>query len=785
MPLSVLITQCLQNDFVAPIPPLEPQPNKLHVGSAESLRLLGEDPRGGPVAQLMAWARAQGGERLHVVHIRDWHDPEAAAQAAHLDQFGRHCLRDTRGARFVLDLDDHTEDRPSEHIVDATGLNDMHETRLPEVLEALRCASPDGELRVGVVGVWTEAKITFLLYDLLTRAGVTDVSTCSALTASSSRQHHHEALAQLRRILGVRVHDTVGSFTSWLVPDGAEVALPKPPGSFEPPIALPPGAVLDPVDRELVGVLFRDATSVDLHPLSGGFSGALVFRASSRDAHGHQQAPSVVKIGPSRELGKERVRFERVENILGNTAPSVRAFVDLGERAAIKFSYAAMGQGAVRSFKALYEGGAPQQEVDRILQTVFDEVLQPFFAAAQPDRVSLFEEYQFAAKWAPSVAGHVEAVAGPGTGALDELSFPGGLTLPNVARFYDRFLPRGIGFHEDAHLMGWVHGDLNGANILLDGRDNVWLIDFAHTDRGHLLRDLAKLENDLLFIFTKLETEDALAPAIRLSQALRGVKDLREPLPESVDLGPSAPAGLHRAWATLRTLRGILARKCREDRSPLPLSIALLRYAAHTLSFDESSPLQKRWALAAACGHAQDVERTLLADRKLRVNEVGHDILGGAGRLGMTICPGRRDRARSLDADLDALVGWGASTLVSLLTERELLEVGVPELPAAARDKGLAHAMVPVPDQGVPTLEEARALVARIRGDLAAGRSVVVHCMGGLGRTGTIAACALVDAGLPAGAAIEAVRAARDRRAVESAVQERFVHAFEAARPTP
>jgi protein-tyrosine phosphatase len=47
--------------------------------------------------------------------------------------------------------------------------------------------------------------------------------------------------------------------------------------------------------------------------------------------------------------------------------------------------------------------------------------------------------------------------------------------------------------------------------------------------------------------------------------------------------------------------------------------------------------------------------------------------------------------------------------------------------------------------------------------------------MGGLGRSGTVAACVLVDGGMSAQAAIIAVREARGPRAVESLVQEHFV----------
>jgi protein-tyrosine phosphatase len=50
--------------------------------------------------------------------------------------------------------------------------------------------------------------------------------------------------------------------------------------------------------------------------------------------------------------------------------------------------------------------------------------------------------------------------------------------------------------------------------------------------------------------------------------------------------------------------------------------------------------------------------------------------------------------------------------------------------------------------------------------------------MGGVGRTGTVAACALVEGGMTADDAIATVRAVRHPTAVETVEQERFVRSF-------
>ena len=106
----------------------------------------------------------------------------------------------------------------------------------------------------------------------------------------------------------------------------------------------------------------------------------------------------------------------------------------------------------------------------------------------------------------------------------------------------------------DHHYVSFVHGDLNAANILVDDRGNVWVIDFFHSGPGHVLKDLAKLENDLLYILTPVD-DDQLPQAISLTRALLEVEDLQAPLRDHV-AGLQAPQ-LVRAWSILRLLRRI------------------------------------------------------------------------------------------------------------------------------------------------------------------------------------------------------------------------------------
>jgi protein-tyrosine phosphatase/nicotinamidase-related amidase len=768
---TVLITQCLQRDFVDPIGPYDPLPNLLHVGYSEADRLLGPEPSAGPMAQLIDWARSLAADAIDLIHIRDWHDPDDPAQREHLERFGAHCIQGTSGARLVLSMDDRAMVAANECIVDSLSLNDLEGTDLAQQLGRIRHAHGDEPLRIGVVGVWTEAKVSFLLYDLKTRLGIDELATCSALTASASRAQHFNAMAQLEKILGVRCFDSAADFADWLRP-GAELALPYHAPGFEPRIG---GAMprLSSTDHAIVTHLFRDSIQVDLEPLAGGYSGALVWRTTSEDALGHRQAPAVIKLGSNRTIAQERVAFEQVEEVLGNNAPRVRGFVDLGDRAGLKYAYAAMGQGRVRTLQAIFAAEPATRRITSLVHSAFEDVLGPLYAAAHRERMPLFDHYQFSPELGPAVRKSVAALTG--SAGEKTLKFPGGMSLPNVCEFYEDFLVHHRLAANEYHYMAYVHGDLNAANILVDAHQNVWVIDFSRAGPGHVLKDLAKFENDLLYLLTPIGDASELREALAITRALRSVTDLQADLPDRPD--EAASPQFVRAWEVLRVLRRIGGRLCREDRHPLQLQVALLRYAVHALSFPEASALQKQSALAAACSLAEQITLTVGAGLALRVDWIEPDLLG-SGRLGITLCPGRRDRGRDLGTDLAQLRAEGTSRLLCLLTDSELDWAGVPDLGPRAEEAGLAYRRLPIPGQGTPDVAEATELVNWCRDATQGGEAVVVTSMGGLGRSGTVAACFLVAAGISAEAAIAAVRTARGPRALETVAQEAFVATF-------
>ncbi|HND31062.1 MAG TPA: cyclin-dependent kinase inhibitor 3 family protein, partial [Myxococcota bacterium] len=156
-----------------------------------------------------------------------------------------------------------------------------------------------------------------------------------------------------------------------------------------------------------------------------------------------------------------------------------------------------------------------------------------------------------------------------------------------------------------------------------------------------------------------------------------------------------------------------------------------------------------------------------------------------SGRIGLTFAPGKRSGSlfgspwhRDLGADLDRLrASHRVDLLVPLVEDFELRDLGISRLVEEAEARGIVVGRLAIPDGGIPALEDARRIVDWILAFARAGRVAVVHCRGGLGRAGTLAACSLTRLGYRPAEAIAAVRKVRPG-ALENSGQEDFVHLF-------
>lgn len=176
--------------------------------------------------------------------------------------------------------------------------------------------------------------------------------------------------------------------------------------------------------------------------------------------------------------------------------------------------------------------------------------------------------------------------------------------------------------------------------------------------------------------------------------------------------------------------------------------------------------------------------------QKPLITSIIHGDLSG-GFLALSQCPGKKlakgrdgkPRNRNLDEDVTHWANQGIRLVVCLLNPSELRSLGVQpsDYPRSLTNCGIQLITYPIIEMAAPpSIESASDLLSSIEGIVQSGGGVLVHCRGGIGRAGTIAACYLLYKGLASNpkSAIEAIRAARDPRCVESRRQTDFICSY-------
>jgi ADP-ribosyl-[dinitrogen reductase] hydrolase len=161
------------------------------------------------------------------------------------------------------------------------------------------------------------------------------------------------------------------------------------------------------------------------------------------------------------------------------------------------------------------------------------------------------------------------------------------------------------------------------------------------------------------------------------------------------------------------------------------------------------------------------------------------------GRLLAGEYPGARVKHEAA-VKLDALLDVGVTCFVDLTEEGEgpgLHPYGaLLRTRASARDTHVTVLRFSVPDVGVPTSWQMRAILSAIGIALDADEIVYVHCWGGVGRTGTVVGCRLVEDGVPASAVLSRIAELRSattragRVSPETSEQRSFVTSWAARR---
>lgn len=136
-------------------------------------------------------------------------------------------------------------------------------------------------------------------------------------------------------------------------------------------------------------------------------------------------------------------------------------------------------------------------------------------------------------------------------------------------------------------------------------------------------------------------------------------------------------------------------------------------------------------------------------------------------------------RPRGGDWLEDDVLRWrstGFHAVISLLTSSEEVALDLSRENDLVEKNGMKFLSLPIPDRDVPNSEtEVASILEALDKRLTAGENVLIHCRQGIGRSGLIAACLLINQGMDPEDAVTKVSQSRGLTVPETAAQRRWI----------
>ncbi|MFZ6053090.1 protein-tyrosine phosphatase family protein [Halocola ammonii] len=131
----------------------------------------------------------------------------------------------------------------------------------------------------------------------------------------------------------------------------------------------------------------------------------------------------------------------------------------------------------------------------------------------------------------------------------------------------------------------------------------------------------------------------------------------------------------------------------------------------------------------------------------------------------------------NLEEDVKMLKDQNITAVVSLVSKEELKEKGLTNFFEVFESHGIEVYHSPIVDYGLPEQSQMDSILNYVQSQLDSGENVLVHCMGGYGRSGTVMG-SYANAILGVDDPIEYVRETRGQDAIETKEQEEFVRSY-------
>jgi hypothetical protein len=249
----------------------------------------------------------------------------------------------------------------------------------------------------------------------------------------------------------------------------------------------------------------------------------------------------------------------------------------------------------------------PLGEVSALFEQLFTRVLKPWYAQPKWEQVFLFREHNPLPLF-PTLFETAEEVVGL---SADDEGFEChelGVRLPNPFWFLKHEYSRRAG-ESRLWYTAVCHGDLNLRNVLVDERDNLYVIDFSETRPRNAVSDFARLEPVLKFEMIQPDSDADVRRLLIFEEGLTSVTALDQPPPFRYD---GSDPQVARAHAVITLLRRFADRATLFETDIVPYWLALLEWTLPVVFYRQLNARQKRYAACSAaliCRSIRQLER--------------------------------------------------------------------------------------------------------------------------------------------------------------------------------
>ncbi len=357
------------------------------------------------------------------------------------------------------------------------------------------------------------------------------------------------------------------------------------------------GSMVFPDEWELITRrIYTDARRVVLTQMSGGYS-ATTLHADSYDADGRRMIPTVLKISSLHVTQSEvRAYHDHVKRFILNNSTVIMGHASQGHWSGLRYNFVGVnGAGSSLTWLADQYVRRPVETLSPLFHSVFGQVLWPWYGQPKRENVRPFEQHNPSHLF-PHIPEQAEKVLGISSDQPRILCEELGRELPNPYYFLKHEFPK-LNTWERPWYSSITHGDLNLNNILIDEKDNIYVIDFSETRPRNALSDFARIEPVITLQMTRLEEPSDGKNLLLFLEGLASVSPLNENPP--LRYGGTDPM-VDKAWHTICLLREHARKVVSNEDEPIFYWLPLLEWTLPSVYFQQLSPERKRlWMFAA------------------------------------------------------------------------------------------------------------------------------------------------------------------------------------------